>query len=243
MRGRTKVQDTADVFFHYANGGTRFFGCMDTASIEKTIDVAPIRCGIGFGIAALLYSNPDMQLTLTPAFWNDYFVEMQAGDDFALASSVNVWTSEKELTAVLASADATVAITGTPVGAIVKVQDKTGKFYPATFATGVVTITGGASLAGQKVTVSYQLAVTGDVLTFKSDNYPVVIGVTLHTIAYDVETNAVVSDLYFKFDKVVGNGALSLGLTGQTNSVTEITATVLPDGNGNFGTYTVVDRP
>jgi len=241
MNGRIRVQDTADVFYHFANGDTRYFGCMNTANLEKTVDTEDIRCGIGFGLASIMYSNPDMTLTFTPAFWNDFFIEDATGDTFTSGESVNVWDYEQG-NAVLDTTDATVAITGTPVDDIVKVQDSKGKFYPATYTTSTVTIAGGAALAGQVVTVSYKKAVTGDVLEFRTDNYPKVHGITLRTIAYDPDTNEIVSDLYFVFDRVLGDGALSLGLAGATNSITEISARVLPTNGNLFGKYIVVDR-
>lgn len=240
MRGRVKVQDTADVFYHFANGDTRFFGCMNTASLEKTVDTEDIRCGIGFGLASILYSNPDMTLTFTPAFWNDFFIEDASGASFTEGEAVNVWTYEKVIFTDTAG-DATATITGTPVGDVVKVQDLQGKMYSATFATSTVTVASAGGTLTEGI-VSYQKASTGDVLEFNADSYPKVHGITIHTIAYDPDTNEVVSDLYFTFDKVVGDGALSMALTGATNSITEISARVLPDVTGLFGKYIVVDR-
>lgn len=240
-RGRIKVQDVAELFLHFADGNTKFFGCMNTAGLEKTVDTEDIRCGIGWGLSSILYSNPDMSLTLTPAYWNEVFMEVQSGEEFAASGSVNVWTYETG-TAVLSTTNSTVTITGTPVGGTVKVQTADGTSYPATYTTGTVTITGGAALAGKTVTVLYQKAVTGDVLTFKTDSYPKVMGVTLHTIAYDVETNAIVSDLYFTFDRVIGDGNLSMAMTGATNNVGEITVRVLPTNGNVFGKYTSVPR-
>ena len=240
-RGRIKVQDVAELFLHFADGDTKFFGCMNTSGLEKTVDTEDIRCGIGWGLSSILYSNPDMSLTLTPAYWNEVFMEVQSGEEFAESASVNVWTYETG-TAVLSTTNSTVAITGTPVGGIVKAQTMDGVTYPATFATGSVTITGGAALAGKTITVLYRKAVTGDVLTFKTDSYPKVMGVTLHTVAYDVETNEIVSDLYFTFDRVLGDGNLSMSMTGATNNTSEITVRVLPTNGNIFGKYTSVPR-
>jgi hypothetical protein len=236
-----KVQDVAELFLHFADGSVKFFGCMNTAGLEKTVDTEDIRCGIGWGLSNILYSNPDMSLTLTPAYWSDVFLEVQSGEEFAASGSVNVWTYEIG-TAVLSTTNSTVTITGTPVGGIVRAQTADGVTYPATFATGTATITGGAALAGKQVTIMYQKAVTGDVLTLKTDSYPKVMGVTLHTIAYDVATNNIVSDLYFTFDRVLGDGNLSLAMTGGTNNVGEMTVRVLPTNGNIFGKYTSVPR-
>jgi hypothetical protein len=240
-RTRIKVQDVAELFMHFADGNTKFLGCMNTAGLEKTVDTEDIRCGIGWGLSSILYSNPDMSLTLTPAYWSETFMEIQSGEEFDDAESVKVWTYESGV-AVLATADATVAITGTPDGGVVKVQTMDGISYPATFATGTVTITGGAALAGKTVQVLYQKAATGDVLTFKTDSYPKVMGVTLHTVAYDVDTNEIVSDLYFTFNRVIGDGNLSMAMTGATNNAGEITVRVLPTTGNEFGKYISVPR-
>jgi len=236
--GKVLVKSTADVFYHFENGDTRYFGCMNTAGIEKTLDSEDIRCGVGWGLSAIMYTNPDMKLTFTPGFWNDYFLEDASGNTFA-SGTEDVWTYEA-VKFVLSSSDATCAITGTPLNDIVKVQDSQGKFYPATYSGGTVTVTGGASLAGSAGIVSYETSVTGDVLTFTVNDMPKVHGITIHTIAYDPSTNEIVADLYWKLDKVVGDGALSLALTGATNSVTEITARVLPNEKGEFGKYITV---
>ena len=240
MNGRVLVKDTADVYYHLSNGDTRYFGCMDTSGIEKTWDIEKIKCGIGFGVASLMYSNPDMTISFTPALWNDYFIEDAMGTTFSEDEAVNVWTTEEVLFTV-STTDATATITGTPVGGVVKVQDKQGKFYPATWATGTVTATGGALLDGQKLPVSYQEAVTGNVLDMSIEEIPKVHGITLKTIAYDPDTNEIIADLVWKFDNVVGDGSLSLALQGATKSLTEISATVLPEA-GSFGKYIVVPR-
>jgi hypothetical protein len=240
VRGKIKVQDVAEVFVHLETGVTKLFGCMDTTAIEKTFDTEDIRCGIGWGLSSILYSNPDMMLTLTPAYWNEVFMEMQSGDSFTANTSTNIWTYEEGVLAV-ATTNATVSITGTPVGGIVYVQTMDGVSYPATFTTGTVTVTGQAALAGQRVTVSYKKAVTGDILTFKTTSLPKVVGITLHTVAYDVETNDLVSDLYFTFDRVLSDGNMSISMTGATNNRGEITLKVLPTTGKVFGKYISVD--
>ena len=240
VRGKIKVQDVAEVFVHLADGKTKLFGCMDTTAIEKTFDTEDIRCGIGWGLSSILYSNPDMTLTLTPAYWNEVFMEIQSGEDFTLNQSSDIWTYE-EVTLAASTADSTAPVTGTPVGGLVHVQTMDGVYYPATFGTGTVTITGQAALAGQRATVSYKKAVTGDVLSFKTTSLPKVVGLTLHTVAYDVETNELVSDLYFTFDRVLGDGNMSLSMTGATNNRGELTLRVLPTTGKEFGKYISVD--
>lgn len=239
-KGKLKVQDVAEAFLVYADGSTRFFGCMDTSAISKTVDTEDIRCGIGAGLESILYSNPDMTVTLTPALWNEWFLEQASGNTFQESQSVNVKTYELVPFSDNAG-DAEAIITGTPVGGAVEVQDVQGKKYTATFSTGTVTVTGeGANLDGQKLYVLYDEAVTGDVLTFNTDVQPTVVGLTLHTIAYDTTTNAKTADIYWVFDRVLGDGALDLSLAIQTISTTELTVRVLPSDGNVFGKYITV---
>lgn len=238
--GKIMVKDTADVYYHLSNGETRFFGCMDSAGLEKTYDTEDIRCGIGYSIATIMYTNPDMTITFTPAFWNDYFIEDAFGVEFQTAQTTNVWTTE-EVKFTASASDATATITGTPVGDIVKVQDLQGNLIPATFATDTVTLTSGSQYDGLTLPVSYEKEVTGSILEMEVEEIPKVHGITIHTIAYDPDTNEILADLYFKFDKVLGDGNLSLALQGATKSITEISAKILPIA-GSFGKYIVVDR-
>ena len=233
------VNKTASVFHHFADGKTRFFGLMNTASIDKSIDTEEIRAGEAWGVKALMYTNPSMELTLIPAFWDDFFIEDAAGSVFENAVATTLPENEA-ITFVLSTADATATMTGTPVDDEVQVQDSTGKLWAATFAAGTITVVGGAALAGTSGYALFKIAVTGDVLTFESEKYPEVHGITLRTSAIDTDSNKIVANLYFAFDNVVSDGSLALALAGATNSITEVKAKVLPNALGEFGKYTIV---
>ena len=239
MKGRLKIQDTADVYMKFADNTVRYFGCMNTTSIEKTVDTEDIRCGIGAGLASILYSNVDITMTLTPAFFNEWLIEYQSGGT-AVTGNRNVWVTEADLVGTTATADATCVLVGTPVGGIVKAQDKSGKIYPATFLTGTVTVTGGANKG--PFDISYQKAVaTAETIDIRTDTFPAVVGIILHTIGYDVTTNVISTDVYFEFDRVIGDGGMNLSLALQTNSVNEVTARALPVA-GVLGRYISAPR-
>lgn len=242
-RGKIKVQDVMEAFLTDLNGNTRYFSCMNTSAISKSVDTEDIRCGIGAGLESLLYSNPDMTVTLKPAFWNEYFLEVSAGEEFKEAQTIAL-KSYEAVTFTDNAGDAEATITGTPVGGLVQVQDKQGKKYTATLATSTVTITGeGSALAGQELYVIYdEETSTASTLDLKTDSFPGIKSLTLHGQAYDTQTNEVVSDIYFVFDRVLGDGALDLSLALSTNSVTEITLRVLPSNGNEFGKYVSVDR-
>ena len=232
-----KIQDVFEAFITDVSGVTRFFGCLNTTAISKTVDVEDVRCGIGAKLANLIYSNPDMSVTITPAFLNEFFLEQSTGNSFEESATISV--KKKEFVEFADSTgDATATITGTPVNGEVSVQAKDGTLYVATFSTGTVTVTGeGATLAGKKLYVIYDESVTADVLSFEADKYPEVQSLTLRTIAYDVDKNLPVANIYFVFDRVLGDGAMELSATLSTNSVNEVTLRVLPDADGLFGKY------
>lgn len=236
-KSRLKFQDVAEAFLTDVDGVTRFYGCMDTTAISKTLDIEDIRCGIGDKLVGFVYSNPDMSVTLTPALMNEFFLEDASGNEFSEAATVTVKKYEYVPFAD-STGDATATITGTPVDGDVVVQSIDGTLYAATFTTGTVTVaTEGAALAGKSLYVIYDESITADVLTFEADSYPKVKSLTLRTIAYDIDTNVEVANIYFVFEKVLGDGAMDLSLARSTNAVNEITLRVLPTATGEFGKY------
>ena len=217
-------------------------GCLTSSGISKTVNTEDIRCGINNGLKTILQLDSDMTITLDTAVWNDYIMEMNSGSDFETAQTISVATYEK-VPFVVATTDATATILGTPVDDVVEVQDAQGTKYPATFATGTVTVAGGATtIAGTDCFVIYTESVTADTLDLRSDVLPKVFGLTLHTIAYDpTEGGGVVADLYFFFPRVQPEGAMDLTAATSTNVSNQIVFRVLPV-NGSFGTYIVKER-
>ena len=95
---------------------------------------------------------------------------------------------------------------------------------------------------GQDGTVTAtESTVTGDVLGFKADSFPKNHFVQLKTIVYDPDTNEVVADLYFIFDKALPDGALSEAFEA-SNKTSEINFMAQVDGDGNYSKVIVVPR-
>lgn len=86
-----------------------------------------------------------------------------------------------------------------------------------------------------------ETTVTGDVLDFKADSFPKNYFVQLKTIVYDPDTNEVVADLYFIFDKALPDGALSEAFEA-SNKTSEINFMAQVDGAGNYSKVIVVPR-
>ncbi|HHY96859.1 MAG TPA: hypothetical protein GYA04_02365 [Acholeplasma sp.] len=89
--------------------------------------------------------------------------------------------------------------------------------------------------------VATNKTVAGDVIEFKADSYPKVHSVQLRTIVYDPDTNEVVGDLYFIFDKGLPNGALNEAFEAG-NKTAEISFTALADEDGNYGKCVFVPK-
>lgn len=83
--------------------------------------------------------------------------------------------------------------------------------------------------------------VTGDVLEFKADSFPKNHHVQLRTIVYDPDTNEVVADMYFIFDKALPDGALAEAFQAG-NKTSEISFSTMVDNEGNYGKCIVVPR-
>ena len=241
-KGDIIVKSVFEALVDMPDDSKRFLGCLTASGISKTVNTEDIRCGINNDLKTILQLDSDMTITLNTANWNDYIMELSSGSEFELAETLSVVTYEK-VPFEVSTADAIATITGTPVGGTVEVQDLQGTKYDATFLTGTVTVTGGATtIAGQEAFVIYTESITADALDLRSDVMPKVFGLTLHTIAYDPsEGGGVVADLYFFFPKVQPEGTIDMATATSTNATNEIVFRVLPT-NGSFGTYFVKER-
>lgn len=83
--------------------------------------------------------------------------------------------------------------------------------------------------------------VTGDVLEFKADSFPKNHFVQLKTIVYDPDTNEIVADLFFVFEKALPDGALAEAFS-SANKTSEINFSTMVDSDGNYGKCIVVPR-
>lgn len=241
-KGDIFVKSVFEAIAGLPSGSDRFMGCLTASGISKTVNTEDIRCGIDNGLKTILQLDSDMTITLNTSSWNDYFMEMNSGVNFELAQTLSVKTYEK-VPFTVSTADAVATIVGTPVGGTVEVQDSQGTLYPATFLTGTVTVTGGATtVAGSNAFVIYTKEITADMLDLRSDVLPEVFALTLHGIAYDaVDGGSVVADLYFHFPRVQPEGAMDIAAAISTNATSEMVFRVLPT-NGTFGTYMVSER-
>lgn len=111
-----------------------------------------------------------------------------------------------------------------------------------TFAEGMATIQKVTESADGTFTVTEE-EVNGNILDLDADKLPKNYKVQLHGIAYDPETNVIVADIYWIFNKALPNGNLEETFEAGTNKTTEITFTAqVPTGSSSYGQYVVVPR-
>jgi hypothetical protein len=242
MYGMGKLTNSAEVFLKdLATGALSFYGCTTDTSINKTLESSDIRCGIDAGLAGLTYTNPDMTVTVATGAWNDYMIQLQNDEDWKTAQTLNVPRHSDTVTLVTATANGTYTFAPAivPVTDSLVFQDTQGKSYPTVFATPMATVTGGAGLRGK---FSWLESVsTASTFDFKVSSLPKSVGLVLHHVVYDVSTNEPLADVYFEFDKVVGDGNLDLAMTLNNTAVTSVTLRALPD-TGKFMRQIYVPR-
>lgn len=111
-----------------------------------------------------------------------------------------------------------------------------------TFAEGTATIQKVTESADGTFTATEE-EVTGDILDLDADKLPKNYKVQLHGIAYDPETNVVVADIYWIFDKALPDGNLEETFEAGTNKTSEVNFTAqVPRGSSSYGKYVVVPR-
>jgi hypothetical protein len=242
MYGNLKITNSAEVFLKdLTTGGLSFFGCTIETGMNKTLESNDLRCGIDAGLAGIAYTNPDMTLTIATVAWNDYLIQLQNDEDWETAVTLNIPKSLKNVALVTSIADGTYTFDPAivPVGGEVFFQDSTGKSYVTSFTTPTATVTDGAGLTG---TFSWLESVSNALtFDFKVGSLPKATGLVLHHIAYDIETNEPVADIYFEFDKVVGDGNLDLSMALNNTAGTSVTLRALSSG-GKFARQIYVPR-
>jgi hypothetical protein len=217
------------------DGKVYFLGLTSATDIDQTVKQTEIKGGIGNGVIAMIQSEKSIKFKVSTAIHSDSTYEMQSG---TVATS-GTYTVQKTDTDILTGGSLT--ITGTPTGSTAIVIDAKGKQFSGTVALKEVTITGGVE--GNRYTILYSEAVTGDILDLRSDKFPNNYYVELHTIAYDADTNAVVADVYWTFNKALPDGSLSAKLTAGTNATDDINFTAqLLANSKSYGKYIVVPR-
>lgn len=230
------IHDTLECFINDTDANKcYFFGLTDKGNVTQSIKQDVIRSGIGSRVAAVLNSEKNIEFSITTTFHNDDIIAIQSGTGFG-TDTIRIQNS---ISGSLTSGK--IALSATPVTDSVVVMDKNGKTYTASYAAGEVTVTSGTD--GAIYTVIYSEDVEGQVLDLDSTAFPKNYKVQLHGIGYDPDTNEVVCDIYWLFDKAMPDGAFNFNGEKGNNVTEDIKFTAqTPVGAKSYGKYVVVPR-
>lgn len=206
------ISDTADAVIKRKSDGHVFATAeAQLTSISQSLGINDkIFGGIGNKPLALMRGQKEITSTLRNAFYDKEFLAMTQGVAVQEDGSATIYKREDGLKVVDNSGVLEVTIAGTPVGTTVYVRNSAGETEESTVATKKVTVPTGHAAKDELVSVIYQTAVTGDIVTLDSEKFSEAHTIEYHTIAYDPSTNKVVKDIYIQLDHVLPSGEFEL---------------------------------
>lgn len=227
------INDVCDVMFKRLTDDKIIFTAeAQLSSVQQAIKEDKIKGGIGNRDIAILRSEKTVTLKVRNAVYDTAWLEMVAGVEFADATACTIFRTEKGL--VLTGGKVT--ITNDPVDDKVTLIDSQGKKFTGTFdgVSKEVTIVGG--LDGAIYTALYDFDTTGSVLSIDATKFPENYYVEYQTIEYDIDTNEIVNELIWQFDKVTPNANFEMQFQNGTAISPEFDFTCLaPAGTNQIG--------
>lgn len=238
------VIDTADVVMKRKRDGHVFITAeAQLTSISQTLGInEKIYGGIGNKPLAIMKGQKEVASSLRNAFYDQEFLALTQGVAIDEAGTATVYKTEKGLTVTDNAGTLEVTIADSTV-TTVYVRNEKGSTEQATATTGKVTIPVGHAAAGDIVSVTYQKAVTGDIVELDGEKFAEAFTLEYHTIAYDPDTNAVVKDIYIQLDHVVPSDEFEMSLENGNAIAPEVNFECLTAPNStSIGRIVEVDR-
>jgi len=233
------IQDVCDVVItDVATGKVVANTHMQMSSLEGTISEEDLRAGIGNGKIFKIRTDKDINLNFRSATFDTEWLAMTQGIE------VDVKTAKVTKVERLIIASGKVTVTGTPENNTVTLTDADGSVEEATATSKIVTIPEGFGHAdGDEILVSYKETVTGEGINFDGSKFSTKKRVEMRTIAYDLDTAKVYSDIYFIFPETLPGGDFSLSFEAGNVITPEISFSVLqPKGSTVLGEMIDVPR-
>lgn len=236
----TVIFDTCDVVFkRISDGKIVFTAVAQMSSVEQKIKEEKVKGGIGNGDVAILRTDKEVTLKVKNAIFDSAWMEMVAGVEYSSATKT-VFYSQKGL-----------VLTGGKVNLdkVPKNEDdiilinSVGKQFVATYddVAETATIVGGAE--GEMYAALYEIEVTGNVLPIDITKFAENYYVEYHTIEYSPETNKVIKDIYWQFDKVLPVSQFNISFEAGKNYSPEVEFNILKNPNSTeVGRVIEVDR-
>lgn len=224
------MQDVAEaVVIDKQTGETAVYANLQLSSLEGTLSEEDLRAGIGNGKIFRIRTDKELSVNLRTATVDLNWLAMQQGVEVESGQTARV-TKIETATVVASGADFAVNIKGTPINNEVRVDNGIDEQDVATATTGQVLLPATMAVkVGDKITVTYSEEVTGNRLQFDAGKFSKSYRLELRTIAYNLETAQVHSDIYFIFDNAVPTGDFSFGLESGTVVTPELTFSILSE--------------
>lgn len=241
--GKKIIQDVAEVIVtNIDTGKIVMIGEGTTTGISQTISEEKVKAGIGNKTIYLIRSDKEINLNIVSATFDTEFFAMTQGVSVDEAGT-GIVTRSVKVKAKDNMGSVEITIPNAPVGlteAIVAGADE--EQSKVTVTTGVAIVPVGI-LAGEEVTVFYKEDITGRSIEMNSSKFASKFRVEYRTIAYDIATATVDSDIYYIFDECIPSGAFDMALQNGTVYSPEINFSVTnPIGSDTMGTYYEVPR-
>lgn len=240
------MQDVAEaVIIDKQTGKTAVYANLQLSSLEGSLTEEDLRAGIGNGKIFKIRTDKELNVNLRTATVDLDWLAMQQGVEVESAQTARV-TKIETVTAVEDSTPGTFTVTikGTPIDNKVRVTGIDGDQDEATFTTGEVILPSTMAVAaGDKITVTYFEQVTGNRIQFDAGKFSKSYRLELRTIAYNLDTAEVHSDIYFIFDNAIPTGDFSFGLESGTVVTPELTFSILSEkGSSVMGEMFEIER-
>lgn len=224
------IQDVCDVVITDMKGNVVANTKLQMSALEGTISEEDLRAGIGNGKIFKIRSEKDLNLNFRSAVFNAEWLAMTQGVEVK-QDTIEVTRAE---TICIDGGEFTTE--GTPVATSLYVKNEEGKFVKTEFTGKIIDksavdllfpIAAATDEGVQEVTVHYKEEVTGESIAFDAKAFSAKYRVELHTIAYDLETATIASDIFFVFYEAMPGGDFSLSFEAGSVITPEISFSVL----------------
>lgn len=241
MSKQLVIQDVCDVTLTDISSGKVMANTyMQISGLSGTINEEDLRAGIGNGKIFKIRSEKDLELNFTSAVYDADWLAMTQGVELENDKEVAV----THATRLVVDADKKVEIDHdeTDISELLITLDGE-KLEDDKYEIDGKDITFTDLEEGDEVTVSYKATVIGKSVEFDSAKFSRKVRIDMRTIAYDLDTGDVHSDIYFVFPEAMAGGDFDLSFEAGNVITPEFTFSVLqPKGTTVLGEMVEVPR-
>ncbi len=232
------IQDTADVTLkRKSDGFTIATGTTQSASISQTVEEEAIKGGIGNGTLYTIKSGKEIEISVTDATFSTNWLAATQGVKVLEDQTVKVLQTDR----VEVEAGGKVTLKDSAYSGSVVVSDKEGKNFTGEATAGELTVPD--LEVGSTVAAVYEKDVTGQTIPMRSDKFAEKYKAQLFTYAYDMETEAIVKDVYILFENVTPSSEFEMGFEAGSAFTPEMTLKAsLDTKTREMGNFVFVDH-